>query len=312
MPGLPPAIFNCKKSICIMLFVKISIFSLRKKKKKKKQIIEKDLLLDQMHQMSVILKEVVRNSDAELSTVKAQFDEKDSSLFELRKLKARVTLDYERTDDELRRSRRELSSIAHEMLLQSEQITDFKKELALRKRSERELTDQARDAEAENKKLVSELIEITSKFETTERELVSVKSLREDLSIQLCNVKQENATLGEQVKLLAVQHREVCKEKVVLMDKLEMAEHENHHHRYELKTIKSRHRWVSGRLTRLSELIKERMQSYEVFCFKCPLIKKKIVQDRNSLAHLDDESYRLAEELLHEFPSPSTLSQQLQ
>ena len=28
MPGLPPAIFNCKKSICIMLFVK-------KKKKKK-------------------------------------------------------------------------------------------------------------------------------------------------------------------------------------------------------------------------------------------------------------------------------------
>ena len=30
MPGLPPAIFNCKKSICIMLFVK--------KKKKKKNL----------------------------------------------------------------------------------------------------------------------------------------------------------------------------------------------------------------------------------------------------------------------------------
>ena len=166
---------------------------------RRNQIIEKDLLLDQMHQMSAVLKEVVRNSDAELSTVKAQLDEKDSSLFELRKSKVRVTLDYERTDDELRRSRRELSSIAHEMLLQSEQITDLKKELALRKRSERELKDQARDAEAENKKLVLELIEITSKFETTDRELVSVKSVREDLSMQLCNVKQENATLEEQV-----------------------------------------------------------------------------------------------------------------
>ena len=168
---------------------------------RRKQIIEKDLLLDQMHQMSVILKEVVRNSDAELSSVKAQLDEKDLSLFELRKSKVRVTLDYERTDDELRRSRRELSSIAHEMLLQSEQITDLKKELALRKRSERELTDQARDAEAENKKLVSKLFEITSKFETAERELVSVKSVREDVSMQLSNVKQENATLEEQVGL---------------------------------------------------------------------------------------------------------------
>ena len=285
---------------------------------KRKQIVEKDLLLEQMQQMADVLKEVVRNNDTELDTVrsqlgtvKSQLDLNESSLFEIRKSKARATLDYERCDDELRRSQRELSSVTHEMMVQSELITDLQKDLALRKRAERELAEQCQDAETENKKLISDLMNITSQLNSSESERLSLKQVNLDLSTQLCTTLQKNVELDLQVKDLVSQHRELCEEKVSSSEKLEIADHELHHHRYELKTIKSRHRWVSGKMTELTTVIKERMQSREVSCggccFKFPFLfggkKKTVVRNVDSLAYLDDESYRLAEEVRQEFPT---------
>ena len=51
-------------------------------------------------------------------------------------------------------------------------------------------------------------------------------------------------------------------------------------------------------MSKLSELIKERLQSTEVFCFKFPF-RRTIRQ--NSLEYLDDQSYGVVRELLGEF-----------
>ena len=296
------------------------LFSLQEKEleAKRKELFEKDLLLEQLQQMSDVLKEVVRNNDteldttkSELDTVKSQLDLNESSLFELRKSKARVTLDYERCDDELRRSQRELSSVSHEMMVQSEMITDLQRDLALRKRAERELAERCQNSEDENNKLVSNLMEITTQLGASESQRLSLQQLNEDLSTQIFTVSQKNTDLDSQLKDLISQHRKLCDEKIALSEKLEMSEHELHHHRYELKSIKSRHLWVSGKMSELSAVIKERMQSREVMCggccFKFPFFggKKKttVVRNEKSLAYLDDESYRLAEEVLQEFPS---------
>ena len=278
----------------------------------RKQIIEKNSMLDQVHQMSAVLKEVVRNSDAELSTIKSQLHEKESALFELRKSKARVTLDYERTDDELRRSRCDLSSIAHEMMLQSESITDTKRELAYLKHSEREMTENLRTAENQNEQLVSELKDVTSKLGIAQTDLTSAVQLNGDLSTRLSNAEQKNATVDQQLSELIIQHHTMCQAKSSLEDQLEVEKAENHHHRYELKTLKCRHQWLSDQLFVLSELIKTRLQSRESFCFKkFPFLgRRKRVYHPKSLAYLDDKSYGLVQELVSEFPQLSTVVDQ--
>jgi Chromosome segregation ATPases len=255
---------------------------------KSKIIAEKSSIGQQMNEAMASLKEVVRNTDSELSSLHNELQEKDRMIAELRLSNIDLKLTKERTEDQVLSMKRELIAVSRMITSQSQETRKLKNDMLSVKNENEILAIQLGQSEVKYEELLYKLKETTLKHQASEVESDRrVTVLDQKHSSQLkALTSQHQATQDE---LLAAKEKLACKEKLVASKE------------YQLADIKVRDKRVASLLVKLAESIKTQLATIEnrkscfVKLFKRPLIKN------NSRSYLFDERYGMVQELLGEF-----------
>ena len=235
------------------------------------------------------LKEVVRTTDSQLSSLKDEVQEKDRLITELRMSNIDLKLTKERTEDEVLSMRRELIAVSRMITTQSQETRKLKDEMFSVQQENEKLSIQLDQSEVRYEELANKLNEVSLQHRASEVKFDErVKVLDEKHASQIKDlVSQHQAT---QNQLLAVKEELACEHKLVASKK------------FELMDVKVRDKRVGSQLLQLAESIKTQLaikDNQRSFFMK--LFKLSLTNINNSQSYLFDERYCMVQELLGEF-----------
>ncbi|XP_066918496.1 tropomyosin-1-like [Clytia hemisphaerica] len=287
--------------------VKIQNVHLERRLSSKDQLLaEKDLTIEQMNEMTEVMKEIVRNTDLEIATAKKEIRKQEQIILDLQASKFQLRLDCERTDNQLRQAYREAAALVHESREQDGVIEKLKEVLSKNTRKNKQLSNELDDQRLENEKLVGDLNAIMIELKNTKDELAlsrvridSSKQSIQEMDFKIQSLEQQNNKLVDDVEHFSFRLQVVEEEKINFTARLKIEKERNFYLQLEKKEVKVRDERIGGRLLKVANLIKQRLQSRKAFSMRFPF--HKLVQRKESLSYLDDNVYGIVQELLAEF-----------
>ncbi|XP_066933875.1 uncharacterized protein [Clytia hemisphaerica] len=235
----------------------------------------------------------------ELVVVKKEREENAMLVKDLRHVNTYLTSDLKRSREQLQQTEQELADTKKECLKLEVDVRELKDLTKTQMLTIQDIETRNKELEQENKTLIQDLKEVNCEVADIKTELIASKEAVKGLDGKLRYAEAKSTEQVAEIEQLKQELQTVHELKDVLEEKYKIEVRENVSRQHEIDDYKSRELRVACRLVPLESLIKKRMQSREVCCFKNPF--RRLATRTDSLAYLDDTSYNIAQELLAEF-----------